>query len=263
MEVLAHAPWQKRAALGRLVLGLLFMGFLLWLGWAAVAEGDWAWGLGLGLVALLLGLFLYPSAVGPLMRWGFQVVLEPEGIRVGGRLYPREGFSGLEGPFRGEGTEAQWQRLMEVGRLSAGPLFHLAFHGERVPLWLDLPGWDRMLAHLGVDWKEHPALARYLHSVRGLAWLNGLLYPPKGVEEEWERARRRYQRLFAWLWMGVGLAVGGYALGDASEVVGQILFLGGLALAAYASFALFGGRSLRDGWAERYNPFREKEEARG
>lgn len=260
MEVLAYAPWQKRAALGRLALGLLSMGFLLWLGKGAVEDGEVGLGLGLGLIAFLVGLFLYPSAVGPLLRSGFQVVLEPEGIRVAGRLYPKDRLAWVEGPFPGGGTEAQWQRLIEVGRLSAGPLFHLVMGRESVPLWLDLPGWDRMLAHMGVDWKEQPGLVRYLHSVRGLAWLNGLLYPPAEVQEEWERARRRYQRLFAWLWIGVGLA--GAALGLEAQLPenASLALLGvGVALGGYAFLALFGGKSPRDGWAEAYNPFRQKE----
>lgn len=259
MEVLAYAPWQMRAALGRLALGLLILGFLLSLSAGLATEGEWVWGLGLGLVALLLGLFLYPSAVGPLLRRGFQVVLEPGGIRVGGRLYPRDRFSGLEGPFRGEGTEAQWLGLMEAGRLSPGPLFHLAFGGERVPLWLDLPGWDRMLAHLGIDWKEVPNLRRYLLSVRGIGWLNGLLYPPSEALEDWRRARERYRRLFVWLWLGAGLMLAGYVLGDGAESVSLVPFLVGLAPAAYAFFALFGGKSPRDGWAETYTPFRQGE----
>lgn len=79
------------------------------------------------------------------------------------------------------------------------------------------------------------------------------------MREGWEKARKAYQRLFAWLWIGVGLGVGGYVLEKASKGVGLILFLGGFALAAYAFIALFGGKSPRDGWAERYNPFGEKQ----
>ncbi|WP_128415145.1 hypothetical protein [Thermus tenuipuniceus] len=214
----------------------------------------------LGIFALFLGLSLYTSALGPLLRSVFQVVLEPEGIRVAGRLYPKDRLAWAEGPFPGGGTEAQWQRLMQVGRLSTGPLFHLVVGGERVPLWLDLPGWDRMLTHMGVDWKEQPGLVRYLHSVRGLAWLNGLLYPPAEVGEEWERARRRYQRLFAWLWIGVGMAGAAFSLeGQLPESASLVLLGVGVALGGYAFLALFGGKSPRDGWAEAYNPFRQKE----
>lgn len=260
MEVLAYAPWQKRAALVRLALGLVTLGFLLWLGAAFVAEGEWAVALFLGIVALFLGLFLYPCALGPLWRSGFHVVLEPEGIRVEGRLYPRELFRSVEGPFRkGKDTEARWYALTEVGRFSTAPLFYLSFGQERVPLWLDLPGWDRLLAHLGVDWKGYPGLVRYLHSVRGMGWLNGLLYPPAEALGEWEKARERYRRLFAWLWAGVGLVVVGLAFEALLPAGLAVAVLGvGMALGLYAFFALFGGKSSRDGWAERYNPFGEE-----
>ncbi|MDM7325026.1 MAG: hypothetical protein P3W93_008660 [Thermus sp.] len=130
---------------------------------------------------------------------------------------------------------------------------------------MDLPGWDRVLAHLGRNWREEPELYRYLSSVRGVAWLNGLLYPPSEVQGEWQKARRRYRRLFAWLWVGVGLGAGGLLLIPSAESVGLALLLGGAALFLYAVFALFGGRSPRDGWAETYSPFQkgEREEEGG
>lgn len=34
----------------------------------------------------------------PLLREGLEVVLEPEGVRIGGRFYPKEAFRGLEEP---------------------------------------------------------------------------------------------------------------------------------------------------------------------
>lgn len=149
-------------------------------------------------------------------RLGLRVFLEPGRLRLGGphggeRFYPKEAFSGVEGPL-GSWTRVEvWPGVMQpyhlrLGwRFSPSPLFYLVFGEERVPLWLDLPGWDRMLAHLGLDWRDHPGLRRYLLTARGLAWLNGLLYPPADGEEAWRQARDRYRRVSAWLWASGGL----------------------------------------------------------
>lgn len=107
-----------------------------------------SWALWSSFQAFFAALYLYATALGPLFRSSLQVVLEPEGIRVGGRLYLRERFTGVEGPLGRwtwlEERPRAWQpyRLRLGLRFTTAPLFYLVFGQERVPLWLDLPGWD-------------------------------------------------------------------------------------------------------------------------
>lgn len=185
---------------------------------------------------------------------------------MGGRFYAKEGFSGVEGPL---GSWTRWEvwpgvlhpyRLHLGWRFSRGPLFYMVFGEERVPLWLDLPGWDRMLAHLGLDWREHPGLRRYLLTARGLAWLNGLLYPPAGVGQSWREARDRYRRVGAWLWAGAAFLVLGAASSFLALFVGPVGLLGavgvpvGVVLLAYQFLRAFNIGRGRPGWAVAYNP---------
>ncbi len=261
MEVLKYQPWQWRAALGRLLLG---GGVLLLTLWVAFGMGPIP-DLLLLFSAAFGGLYLWRTGVEPLRRAGLEVVLEPEGVRIGGRFYPRGAFRGVEGP-RGRWAAYLLSHPAQPGLhrqgnpLAPSPLFHLDFGGERVPLWLDLPGWDRMLRHLGLDWTEHPGLSRYLSLVEGMGWLNGLLYPPQEAEEVWLRARRRYRRLMGLLWLGFGLMVLGF-IGEIAQVhrVAEWVMVGftlvGFLLAIYATGVVFGGRNLQ-GWGMRYNPLR-------
>lgn len=244
MLTLRYHPWQTRAALLRLLLGGGAALLALWASWTLVREGEgWAWLLLLGVLAFAPP-YLHRTGLAPLLRRGLEVVLEPEGARMGGRLYPKAAFRALRGPS---------------GRGPFGPLhpFHLDF-GEKVPLPLDLPGWDRWLAHLGLDWTEHPGLVNYLSRARGMGWLNGLLYPPEEVQEAWARARGRYRREMGRLWLSP-LPLG---LGVLLEVLGLSPWGGYLALFGLAFFLLvflptwhsafgLGGPS---GWVPRYNP---------
>ncbi|MFW3379900.1 hypothetical protein ACN9NO_11515, partial [Glaesserella parasuis] len=79
-------------------------------------------------------------------------------------------------------AERAWAGLDSLARylpLAPDPPFYLDFGETRLPLYLDLPGWDRLLRHLGLEWKEAPILREFLVTVRGVGWLNGLLYPPE------------------------------------------------------------------------------------
>lgn len=261
METLSYQPWQKGAAWGRFWALLFLVGLFLWLAQLV------------GPLVLIPGLFaalyLYATALGPLFRSSLQVVLEPEGIRVGGRLYLRERFTGVEGPLGRwtwlEERPRAWQpyRLRLGLRFTTAPLFYLVFGQERVPLWLDLPGWDRLLAHLGLEWREHPGLRAYLHSARGLAWLNGLLYPPAELEAPWLEARERYRRVAAWAWAGGGLLVGAFlVLSLMANTLATpwwlglvvVLLLAGFALLLYAFFTAFNVGRGKPGWAVVYSP---------
>lgn len=270
MEALAYEPWQRRAAWGRFLVLLILKSLLLALGGAG--------GFPFLFLAILPAFYLLSTGLAPMMRLSSRVVLEPEGIRVGGRLYPKERFSGVEGPL---GSWTRWEvrpgrlnpyRLRPAWHWGWAPLFYLRFAGEGVPLWLDLPGWDRLLLHLGVPWREQEGLREYLLSARGLAWLNGLLYPPEEVREEWEEARRRYRRVSAWAWAGMGMFLGfplvvtGLAvLGVELEVLVQlavILTLLGMLLTTYPFLQAFNIGRGRPGWAVAYSPFGPLQEAR-
>ncbi|RDI95131.1 hypothetical protein DV704_08645 [Meiothermus sp. QL-1] len=275
METLRYQTWQKRSALGRLLLGGVGLGLLFWFGFEFVHEGDFFWGLFFIALAVLGGLYLWRTGVEPLRRAGLEVVLEPEGVRVGGRFYPRSTFRGVVGPrgrwaarlaAHGKDPEvALLRRARSRGSpFDPGPLFHLDFAGERVPLWLDLPGWDRMLRHLGLDWTEHPGLSGYLGLVEGLGWLNGLLYPPEEAKEAWLQARMRYRRLAGLVWLGYTpvavtflFAFLGVEPRGVWEWVLTGFILGGFVFALYAMWELFGSRT-RLGWGMRYNPLRKE-----
>ncbi|GLV49239.1 hypothetical protein TJA_23410 [Thermus sp. LT1-2-5] len=245
MPTLRYHPWQTKAALLRFLLGGGATLFALWAAWEAGREGEaWAWLLLFGVLAFA-PLYLYRTGLAPLLRRGLEVALEPEGVRLGGRFYPKAAFRGLQGPLGKPGP--------------FGPLypFHLEF-GETVPLPLDLPGWDQLLAHLGLDWTEHPGLVSYLSRAKGMGWLNGLLYPPEEVLEAWERARRRYRRDMGRLWFSPLLL----GLGVILEVLGLSPWGGYLALLGFLVFlfvflptwhSLFGLGGLQ-GWVSRYNP---------
>jgi len=257
--VLGYQPWQRRAAYERFAA----------LSFAAVFALFGGNLLSLPLV-VLLGLYAYATSLGPLLRFGLRVSLEPGGVRVGERFYPKERFAGLEGPLgpwtRWEVWPGVWSsyrfRLRLGWRFRTDPLFHLLFGEERVPLWLDFPGWDRMLAHLGLDWRKYPGLRRYLHTARGLAWLNGLLYPPVEAEGPWQEARVRYRRVCAWMWAGAGLGVSGFAFSlfalflgaNVWPVVGLAPLALGLVLLAYPFLTAFNFGRGRPGWAVAYNP---------
>ncbi|WP_053043532.1 hypothetical protein [Thermus filiformis] len=266
MEALRYHPWQRRAALGRLLLGGLGLGALLWLLWL-FGEEEPLIALILGLFALALGpLYLWRTGLVPLLRGGLEVRLEPEGVRIGGRLYPRSAFRGLKGPQSPRvplepepGKKSPWREALEAsGRQEywnalkdPHALFRLDF-GEEVPLPLDLPGWDRLLRHLGLDWTEHRELSTYLGLARGLAWLNGLLYPPEEALEVWEQARRRYRRQMALFWAGLALVAAGLFVRQ--EAFSALLVLTGFGLWAWSGYSLFGPNPFLKGWATRYNP---------
>ncbi len=268
-KTLRYAPWQVWAAWGRLWAFLVLLGFAFWFAqhWLLVSL----------LLALPAALYLYATALGPLLRSSLRVVLEPEGIRVGEKLYLRERFAGVEGPMgrwtwmeeRLGGLLSYRYRLRLAWRFSNKPLFYLVFGEERVPLWLDLPGWDQVLAHLGLDWREHPGLRRYLYTARGLAWLNGLIYPPAEAEGPWREARRRYRQVCGWMWAGVGLCLLGVLVSGwiPEEGVGFGLWLvvsfAGLYLWTYFFLTTFNVGRGRPGWAVAYTPLRPPEGVEG
>ncbi|MBW6393756.1 hypothetical protein KZX47_01080 [Thermus sp. SYSU G05001] len=264
METLSYRPWQRWAAWKRLLALSLPTGFFL----ALSGEG----GLPFLLMAIPPAFYLFSTALAPILRSSFTVALEPEGIRVGSQLYPKERFSGVEGPL---GLWTRWEvrpgrlnpyRLRLGWRLGTSPLFQLVFGEEKVPLWLDLPGWDLLLLHLGLDWKEHPGLREYLGSARGLAWLNGLLHPPAELEGAWEEARKRYRQVSAWAWVGIGCIglgfLGPQAAGSSSPLA--LLFLAlpflGMLLLVYPLITAFNIGRGRPGWAVAYSPFGPLEE---
>ncbi|GAA5335271.1 MULTISPECIES: hypothetical protein [Thermus] len=274
--VLAYHPWQIRAALLRLLGGILGLALLLW---AGLAGGGF-----LALLALLgagVGAFyLLRTGWEPLRRRRLRVELLPDGVRVGGAFYPKGEFLGLEDPLGSWTWLEERPQALQRFRLhlappwQKGPLFRLRFRTGALPLPLDLPGWDRLLRHLGLSWREHPGLSRYLATASGPAWLNGLLYPPEEALEGWQEARRRYQRAWAWIWAGVGLMAVGFGVGlwalapvwarveGSGEValpipalgVGALLVLLGLFVGGWAFFAAFNVGRGRPGWAVAYNP---------
>ncbi|MDW8358822.1 hypothetical protein [Thermus sp.] len=244
---LRYEPWQRQSALLRLLLGGGGTILAGWAAWALVGDGEtWAWAILLAILGLAPP-YLYRTGLAPLLRGGQEVVLEPEGVRVGERLYPKEAFQGLEGP-RDRPLLPLW-----------GPLhpFSLRF-GERVPLPLDLPGWDQVLRHLGLSWREVPELVLYLGRARGIGWLNGYLYPPQEAVGVWQGDRARYRQEVGRLWWTVGV----FALAGGLEVLGVrpwgeyaillafLLFLGVYIPTWHRLFGLHG----LGGWASRYNP---------
>ncbi|WP_243092382.1 hypothetical protein [Thermus hydrothermalis] len=132
---------------------------------------------------------------------------------------------------------------------------------------MDLPGWDRLLKHLGQDWTEHPGLALYLSEARGMGWLNGLLHPPEEVLPVWEQARAQYRREMGWLWGVTAIFLLGVALvaWDANSPLGYLgLFCLALSLLAWLFLwhRLFGLGGHR-GWAVRSNPLAEARRGEG
>ncbi|MEZ0348057.1 MAG: hypothetical protein ABWJ90_06030 [Thermus sp.] len=279
-ERLTYQPWQLRAARSRLLGGGLAILLLLWL---ALAGGGFLSLLALG-GAALGGLYLLRTAWEPLRRGNLVVELVAEGARVNGVLYPKEAFQGVEGP-RGSWTwlekrpnSLQPYKLHLAPPWQKGPLFRLRFREASLPLPLDLPGWDRILRHLGLSWRDHPGLVRYLMSATGPAWLNGLLYPPEEALPGWEAARRRYRAAWAWLWLGLALvgasflAVDYQARGLQSRLrEGESLALDpqpfvplfalgllGLLLAAGAFLRHFNLGRGRPGWVVAYNPLQTR-----
>lgn len=276
--LLAHQPWQRRAALLRLLGGSLGLALLLWagLGGGGILALFALLGAGLG------GLYLLRTGWEPLRRLGLRVELLPDGVRVGGVFYPKGDFLGLEGPqgpwtWLEERPEAIQRFKVHLAPLwQTGPRFRLRFRTGEVPLPLDLPGWDRLLGHLGLSWREHPGLSRYLTTATGPAWLNGLLYPPAEALEAWEEARRRYRRAWAWIWAGFGVAAAGFGVllwalgqawaraGDSGEaalpvpalVAGLLLAVLGLALGGLAFLGAFNVGRGRPGWVVAFNPLR-------
>ncbi|GAA6756196.1 hypothetical protein Thermus77420_16720 [Thermus thalpophilus] len=280
-SILRYRTWQRRAARLRLLGGSLGILFLLWLG---LAGGGFLSLLALG-GAALGGLYLLRTAWEPLRRGSLGVELVAEGVRANGVLYPKEAFQGVEGPLGGwtwlqvKPGESPRHRLHLAPPWQKGPLFRLRFREASLPLPLDLPGWDRILRHLGLSWQDHPGLVRYLMSATGPAWLNGLLYPPEEALPGWETARRRYRKAWAWLWLGVGLmgaaflAVDYQARGLQSRLKeGESLALDpqpfvplfalgllGLLLAAGTFLRHFNLGRGRPGWVVAYNPLRDAE----
>lgn len=263
MEVLRYASWQKWAAGGRLVLGLLALALLWWV-FFDVRDGL---SLLLGLlVGLVVALYLLRTAVQPLLRSRLEVALEPRGIRIGGKFYSRSDFRGL-GMASGWWAQRAQRALRDAGTYGPWapyPPFHLDFGRARLPLFLDLPGWDRLLRHLGVDWREVPELREFLTLARGMGWLNGLMHPPEEAEQAWVQARSRYRRACAWIWIGcLGVLLGivgvrvveGPGGGDTPwtwalvgvSLMGLLLCLGWVGIT-------FGLKGLARGWVSEYNP---------
>ena len=156
-----------------------------------------------------------------LRRTAYTLALEPEGVRHGGRLYPREALKGVA-----------LDRLL-------GRLF-LDFAGERLPLPLGLPGWDEALAHLGVDWRGVEGLEDYLLRLRGRVWFLGALYPSREAEGVHRWALGLYRRHFLKIYGALALAGVGPSLLSLAEGLGVALsVLGfGLALLSVLGFGL-------------------------
>ncbi|GLV49233.1 hypothetical protein TJA_23350 [Thermus sp. LT1-2-5] len=277
-ERLTYHTWQVQAARLRLLGGSLGLLFLLWL---ALVGGGFLSLLSLAGV-VLGGFYLLRTAWEPLKRAGLSLELVPEGVRVRRALYPKEAFQGVEGPLgpwtwlETRPTGLQRYRLHLAPPWQGGPLFRLRFREAHLPLPLDLPGWDRLLAHLGLFWRDHPGLLQYLTTATGPAWLNGLLHPPEEVLAGWAEARRRYRQAWAWLWLGLGLLgvgfLGAYrlALEGLSRLEEEnvaldpwplVLFLGlgflGLLVAGGVFLIHFNVGRGRPGWVVAYNPLRE------
>lgn len=175
---------------------LAFPAGMRWRLWWALLLGAFLLAFGLTArepwVLLMGGLSLLAFAV-HFRRTAYTLALEPEGVRHGGRLYPREALKGVA-----------LDRLL-------GRLF-LDFGGERLPLPLGLPGWDEALAHLGVDWRGVEGLEDYLLGQRGRVWFLGALYPPREAEGVHRWALGLYRRHFLKIYgalalVGVGLAL--------------------------------------------------------
>ena len=133
MEELAFPAWARWRLWWALLLGAFLLAFASII--TTFAE-----------LVLLLGAFALHFR-----RTGYAVALEPEGLRYEGRFYPRGALKGV--------------RLDPLlGRL------RLDFGGDGLPLPLGLPGWDEVLAHLGVGWREVEGLEDYLLGQRGLVW---------------------------------------------------------------------------------------------
>jgi hypothetical protein len=199
-------------------------------------------------VLLVGGLLLLAFAL-HLRRTAYTLALEPEGVRHGGRLYPREALKGV----------------------ALDPLFNrlfLDFGGERLPLPLGLPGWDEALAHLGVDWRGVEGLEAYLLVHRGWVWFWGRLYPPREAEGVHRWALGLYRRHFLKIYGALALFGVGLSLSSLAEGLGAALAALGFGLAFWwLHFFPHDLVRLRRGLG-RYNPLdpeiqRLAEEGRG
>ena len=231
MEELAFPAWARWRLWWALLLGAFLLAFALW------ARELWS---------LLLGVLLLGAFALHFRRTGYAVALEPEGLRYEGRFYPRGALKGV--------------RLDPLlGRL------RLDFGGDGLPLPLGLPGWDEVLAHLGVGWREVEGLEDYLLGQRGLVWFLGSLYPPREAEGVHAWALGVYRRHFRRIYGALALAGAGLLL---PEGLGTVLFALGLGLALW--WLLFFPHDMvrLRGGGGRYNPLDPEvrklwEEARG
>ncbi len=168
-------------------------------------------------------------------RTGYAVALEPEGLRYEGRFYPRGALKGV--------------RLDPLlGRL------WLDFGGERLPLPLGLPGWDGVLAHLGVDWREVEGLEGYLLLNRGRVWFLGGLYPPREAEGVHAWALGVYRRHFRRIYGALALAGVGLLLFSLAEGLGTALLALGFGLALWWLLSFPYDMVRLRGGGGRYNP---------
>jgi hypothetical protein len=196
---------------------LAFPAGMRWRFWWALLLGAFFLAFGLPArepwVLLMGGLSLLAFAV-HLRRTAYTLALEPEGVRHGGRLYPREALKGVA-------LDPLFRRLF------------LDFGGEQLPLPLGLPGWDEALAHLGVDWRGVEGLENYLLGHRGWAWFLGALYPPREAEGVHRWALGLYRRHFLKIYGALALMWVGGALSSLAERLGAALAALGFGLALW------------------------------
>ncbi|MGC8905470.1 hypothetical protein [Thermus sp.] len=186
-------------------------------------------------LALLVGGLLVLAFALHLRRTAYALTLELEGVRYGGRLYPKEALEGVA-------LDPLWGRLL------------LDFGGERLPLPLGLPGWDEVLAQLGVDWREVEDLVDYLLSQRGRVWFLGVLHPPREAEGVHLWAQGLYRRHFLKIYGALALLGVGLALFSLAEGLGLALFALGFGLALWWLLVFPHDLVRLRGGGGRYNP---------
>jgi|GEM_PF-169835 len=180
METLTYPAWMRHHLFWTLPLAvvLFLLGLVFWAG------GDGMAYLLLGLALVLLLFYLLS-----VRRRSLEIALEPGESGTRGGLYRREDLQEVR-------LEPLWGRL------------RLRFGQGDLPLPLDLPGWDRALAHLGLSWQEVEGLEYHLLGLRGRHWLvDGRAYPPQEAEDVFLWGLGLYRHHMARVWKTVGVAL--------------------------------------------------------